>query len=353
MVRPGLIRIILAGIVVVVHLTRFNYLGEFAVDCFFMLSGYWIALMFNEKYSKKEKAIGIFYISRFWRILPVFYVFSLLGLIVHFISGDLMSKYNAIHSSGLKSIFWISNVSLLTYDLTPFRLLGPAWSLDIEMQFYLLFPLFFYLFRKQTIMLWILTGLSFLGALSIWFFFGGGALDHTILSYLFLFLTGVLVYQADIRFPKTIQRVSLPLLGMCLILQWVMHTNRFSNNIMTIINLVCALPILMGSVRVKSNTRDKFYGELSYLVYLSHWVWIIPYNMAIASLHNKIGRLPYIAGFLVATILSSLAVYYWLDRKSEKRRHQWVNFQPGLTVTQPSKISHSEEYGYKPYHRTG
>jgi peptidoglycan/LPS O-acetylase OafA/YrhL len=357
MVRPGILRLILAGIVVVVHLTRFTYLGEFAVDCFFMLSGYWIALMFQEKYAQKEKAVGVFYVSRFWRILPVFYVFSLLGLIVHFISGDLISRYNAILSPGLRSIFWISNVSLLTYDLTPFRILGPAWSLDIEMQFYLLFPLFFYLFRRQTTMLRIITGFSFLGAVGIWFFAGGGAMDHTILPYLFLFLTGVLVYQANIRFPKSIQRAGLVLLAACLLLQWIfiysLHTGRFINSLMTVVILICALPILMGSVRVTSNPRDKIYGEMSYLVYLSHWVWILPYNLAIANLHDKIWRLPYIAGFLAATILSSLAAYYWLDRKSEKQRHRWIKSQPSLGGTPPSKIPHSEEYAYTPYPRTG
>ena len=80
--RPGLVRFILALLVLLSHFSSFFMLGKYAVCGFFILSGYWISLMYDKKYSLKENQISVFYISRLWRIFPMFYFFSILGLIV-------------------------------------------------------------------------------------------------------------------------------------------------------------------------------------------------------------------------------------------------------------------------------
>ena len=52
-VGPGFFRLILATLVFLHH-TSSIALGEMAVIVFFVLSGYWIAKMYREKYSKKK-----------------------------------------------------------------------------------------------------------------------------------------------------------------------------------------------------------------------------------------------------------------------------------------------------------
>ena len=150
MLKPGITRFILASIVVLFHISRFVFLGRFAVCSFFVLSGYWITLMFSNKYSKKVHPLKVFYTSRLWRLLPIFYTFSVLVFIVR-----LIINYNIVQqiiSLNLldKIVFWTSNIILLGYySLPKIVLLSPAWSLDIELQFYLLFPALFYLSRNN------------------------------------------------------------------------------------------------------------------------------------------------------------------------------------------------------------
>ena len=337
MIKPGLVRLVLALIVVFHHLTRYTFLGEFAVDSFFVLSGYWITLMFDHKYSKKANELKVFYISRFWRVLPVFYIFTILGAIVLLAVGGLREHYNALPSTGDKSIFWLSNTTILTYYLSKLRILGPAWSLDIEMQFYLIFPFIYYAVKKNTRALLLLTGISFLMFLSIWLFFSDSLAKQTILSYVFLFLIGMVIYRLNVTFSGRTQRVGLMLFIGVLALQYTLLVMPATAHlfvgtlsgfrVLTLCALACALPTLANSVKVRSDERDKFYGEMSYLLYLSHWVWLNLYNHLIDHLTHKYLRLPYVALFLLVTLGSALAVYYLVDRTSERLRHRWVKAQ--------------------------
>ena len=50
MISPGLFRLLLAFLVVIFHTTSFIPLGNYAVYVFFVLSGFWIFKMYNDKY---------------------------------------------------------------------------------------------------------------------------------------------------------------------------------------------------------------------------------------------------------------------------------------------------------------
>ncbi len=189
MLRPGLIRFILALAVIFYHLSKNIFLGYFAVGCFFILSGYWISLMFDKKYSKKQSILKVYYISRLWRLMPVFYAFSILGLIVNFfIHSNLfvhLDKYE-------KASAIVSNVIMLGYANIKAKILVPAWSLDVEMQFYLIFPLIAYFIKKNMSILFSITALFFLVAMYI-IYFNYSFLLNTSLSYLYLFYLKVYI----------------------------------------------------------------------------------------------------------------------------------------------------------------
>lgn len=104
-----------------------------------------------------------------------------------------------------------------------------------------------------------------------------------------------------------------------------------------------AIPALVNSVHNQTNKLDKFFGEMSFTIYLSHWVWIIPYNLFIANL-DKPSRIPYVLGFLAITMLSSYLVYKFVDRPLERVRHNWIKKQPlkniqEINVTQDNKVA--------------
>jgi peptidoglycan/LPS O-acetylase OafA/YrhL len=149
-----------------------------------MLSGYWLVRMYSEKYVNLTKPTLKFYVSRIIRIYPLYIFITLLTLFVNFTFTigylDLLKTYSSIN--------WITIFGLIGYNTGPW-VIAPAWSLDIEMQFYVLFPIIWLLISKikKTATFLILSMVVFL----IWFNFCfhiidlGTAIKHTVLPYLF------------------------------------------------------------------------------------------------------------------------------------------------------------------------
>ncbi|MBX7220801.1 MAG: acyltransferase [Blastocatellia bacterium] len=114
-------------------LTAFRWLlsGDLGVTIFFVLSGYLITtLLLKEKNKTGQIDCKAFYIRRFFRIFPVFYLYVLVVL--------CLDQWQQL---GLSARLY---VHALTYTMNfagaGTWLLGHAWSLGVEEQFYLLWP---------------------------------------------------------------------------------------------------------------------------------------------------------------------------------------------------------------------
>ncbi|MES2701701.1 MAG: acyltransferase [Bacteroidota bacterium] len=106
--------------------------GWTGVDLFFVLSGYLIASQVFSRLKARDFFISDFFISRFFRIIPVY----LLVLTLYF---TLPAFREWEHLAPLwKYVTFTQNLGL---DLRTQRTFSHAWSLCIEEQFYLLFPL--------------------------------------------------------------------------------------------------------------------------------------------------------------------------------------------------------------------
>ncbi|MEO8112337.1 MAG: acyltransferase [Ginsengibacter sp.] len=330
MFRPGLVRFILATLVVFYHLNRSIFFGYFAVGCFFILSGYWIALMFEKKYSKKVKTLKVYYISRLWRLLPVFYTFTILGLIVNFhfnsISFDNLDKHQKVGAI-------ISNIIIFGYSNLNAKILVPAWSLDVEMQFYLILPLLAYVIKSNKRLLYGITLFFFIIALFL-IYINHAVLISTSLTYLYLFFIGVIAYHFKISPGIKLEKISLAILVTIVAIQYSVPSlasyYRDGDSkyyvVLSLVLILFAIPSLLNSVHKESNKKDRYLGEMSFLIYLSHWVWFGPYNLLIKG-GTKFERIPYALGFLLVTFLSAYLVYKFIDRPSEILRHKWINAQ--------------------------
>ncbi|MEM9110817.1 MAG: acyltransferase family protein [Planctomycetota bacterium] len=134
MISPGVFRFFLATLVVIHHSFPLR-LGAWAVGLFFVLSGYWISRMWRQKYAAQASPYAGFLLSRWWRIAPLFFAVHLLaaGLIAMGVAGGSQTLLN-------DPVWWLTQPAVA--GSTQFgRLLPPAWSLDVEMQFYFLAPL--------------------------------------------------------------------------------------------------------------------------------------------------------------------------------------------------------------------
>jgi peptidoglycan/LPS O-acetylase OafA/YrhL len=119
-----------------------SLLGQYGVDIFFVISGFLITyLLVKEINATGTISLKRFYLRRFFRIFPAFYVFLLVLAI--------------LWGTGVVAIDLHTYIRVATYTSNYYRgasgwLLGHCWSLSLEEQFYLLWPPCLALFGKRT-----------------------------------------------------------------------------------------------------------------------------------------------------------------------------------------------------------
>lgn len=145
----------------------FELYGNFGVRVFFVISGYLItSLLVNEREKSGTISLRQFYIRRVYRIFPAAYVFMMVAILARW-----------------KSLSWPNMVAAVTYTSNYYHggnwILGHLWSLAVEEQFYLLWPLTLLLFFRLRLPL-VLTVIASGPPLRIlfWLLWGRRGLEH-------------------------------------------------------------------------------------------------------------------------------------------------------------------------------
>ena len=128
---------------------KFGYLG---VDVFFVISGFVISNLIFSRLSNNTFSLKKFYYQRFRRIFPslISLIFVVQILIYFFLDHEFISQTT---KGNLYSIFFLSNVyfsQIIDYfnSSAGKNLIINLWSLSVEEQFYIVFPLVAILLRK-------------------------------------------------------------------------------------------------------------------------------------------------------------------------------------------------------------
>jgi peptidoglycan/LPS O-acetylase OafA/YrhL len=143
------INILRAFAVVAVILFHFDFEfaigGYLGVDIFFVISGYLMTAIILSRFSQKRFSLSGFYISRFLRIVPALATLCLmLGVIGWFVIFPFDYAYIARsinHALTFKSNITYSRGTGYFETGADIKWLLHTWSLSVEMQFYLIYPL--------------------------------------------------------------------------------------------------------------------------------------------------------------------------------------------------------------------
>jgi peptidoglycan/LPS O-acetylase OafA/YrhL len=315
--------------------------GSRAVQIFYIISGYLMAMILNGKYADTPQGNWIFYTNRAAKIFAPYFV--ILGttvmacLLSKMITGNalLLESWFAEGRSltpstwafvVLTNIFIIGQewVFLLTYRggslfyslqafaepsvASQFILILPAWTLSLELLFYALAP---FIVRRNIL---LIAALAFASYYFRWGAYYSGyyseATNYRFFPFeLSLFLYGSLSFRLCQFLPKINARWTTLITVMILIIVFI-PGNLLKRQYQLYAIVGVLLPFLFEfSRRYK---WDRSLGDLSYPLYLVHW----PVVAFIASLVRAIepSSIGKIAAFPIAAIAIAIAASVLINR---------------------------------------
>lgn len=277
----GAYRTFLALMVVVQHLAGAHVLGAYAVFGFYCISGYLMTTVINESYGHSIKGVGRYFLNRFLRIFPLYWLSAFLSIVLVLMFGA--SETRAFHPDiylPQNALDALRNLFIFFPQLESPRLTPPAWALTVELFFYLLIGLG--ISKSKTItVIWFLLSVCYhlFAALNN---YGWNDIYFTVWAASLPFSTGAMIYhfrvflpRAFVVFPKSIYMAILLFIALP-INWWLATSGGYVREIGFYINyLICALTIaylVSGSLPITQFQRmDKRIGDLSYPIYLFHY----------------------------------------------------------------------------------
>lgn len=345
-VPPGVFRLMLAGAVMISHTLPFK-IGASAVYLFFVLSGYWIYRMWNREYAPLVNPVMTFYVSRAWRIFPpALFVIALLCFCARPLGLwqlDLPSldSITALH-------FYLSHIFLFGYSNLneSQKLVVPLWSLDNELQFYIIAPVVIWVLTKKrgiSLEKVVLVAIALLGLFLMIFPFGFDPTSGWIPNYLIFFLIGMAGASTDWRPSQTVINggiaLAIAVVGACILippLRGILLSGRFTSDLSylnSIANITLGFllaPYAVATTKIKSTVLDRFFGNISFEIYLVHDAVLTALRRFIGTnagqpLHDSLAlRYTIISAIYVLIIAISLLIYFYIDSPIDGLRRRWI-----------------------------
>lgn len=300
------------------NLEIFSY-GYLGVDIFFLISGYVISKRIFQDYQKTNKIdLYNFYKKRIKRIIPNLIFIVIFTYIFYLIFGppDL-----SLFNETIFALLGLSNLYYLSYSRDYFHNvvedpLGHTWSLGVEEQFYIVFPVLLFLFinkknnhKNLVILLFIILIVSLI-------FFSYNFQDNPMFSFYlspyrfweFILGTFFYLYREKIKFNKFI-------FYFCNFLLLFLIFGNLNINLGYFLNIIVLL--LSGYIIatykrniIFENNKLIYLGNISYSFYLWHLPILFFSDLYITSQFNTD-----IFFSFILTLIFSAFTYKYIEQK--------------------------------------
>jgi peptidoglycan/LPS O-acetylase OafA/YrhL len=321
--------------------------GFLGVDLFFVISGFVITrALLSTSHSSLFEELAIFYANRIRRIAPALFVIVILVLVI---SPLFMTKPGGeLAKTGAYSLIGFSNLYLYHVQADYFGLKASqnpfthTWSLGVEEQFYIFFPLIFFTLRK-------IFGFTYLRIFSACIFIlillslavniifsddTPSAVFYSMPARIWEIAAGAFTM---ILLRKESSRRKISRINYWGLLTITLGTMCFSLNTtwLSQIILVIAVSLLLyfneyGEHRSLLNSRPLVWlGNCSFSVYLIHWPLLVGSSYVLGS--NWINNL----FFAVLSILLGWVLYIYIEipfRSGKFRTNTKKTLAVGLTI---------------------
>ena len=330
--------------------------GDTAVQSFYAVSGFYMALVLNEKYRRGSATYFLFISNRFLRLFPVYVTVLCLTLLLAFAlsyfpsakelpfivrwhSLDQLNWSSATFLVVTQIVMWGQDLYLFlafdngaltfwpdfhtaaqpVYNLVP---IPQAWTLGLEFSFYLIAP---FIVRRSVLAIMLVFAGSVALRLLLQFsvgYYGDPWSYRFFPSELAVFLIGVLGYRVYRSEPGKLDRSVVKVFVLAiLLLGTVLLINRWQGlgrvaSVSFLMLTFAAIPYLFRLT--KDQAFDRNLGELSYPIYICHFLVIWSLDSTIAFGSDLVRGVTIIA----ATILVSSALYWWIDQPVDTWRQR-------------------------------
>jgi exopolysaccharide production protein ExoZ len=305
-------------------------LGRFGVQLFYFISALTMCYMWEIREGEKNP-VKNFYIRRFFRIAPLFWI----AIPVYLLINGFEKNYWAPDGIGALEIFLTATFLHGFWPNSINSVVPGGWSIAVEMTFYALFPLF--ILKIKSRIFWIIL------AFATWIFnififkdFSSNLFSNlpydintTIIEeYLYLnfinqapiFLLGCYIYSILNNKPKKVE--------IFILCAWILFAAvlQFFHNVrgfgfLAVYTLIGIFVYGCIKMNVRFNYIEKI-GKQSYAIYLTHFLVlhylkiIIPYKLGLPSLLIGIMLTIFISYVLALIIFRFIEskVQYFVDR---------------------------------------
>jgi peptidoglycan/LPS O-acetylase OafA/YrhL len=376
----GSLRFILALSVVYGHAGDFLGFplipGDTAVQSFYAISGFYMALVLNEKYRPESSTYFLFISNRFTRLFPIYATVLVLTLLLAFAVLQFSSTELPFIREwrSLPALAWSSDVFLLGSQLlmwgqdlyffltlkagaivfwpdfhtAPQRLdtllaIPQGWTLGLEFSFYLIAP---FIVRRPAGAIAVVLAASLLLRLGLQFglgYYGDPWSYRFFPSEIAVFLVGALAYRIYSSRRSGVDRALVATFVAAIVcVGAALLVNRWHG--ITRVASVCFLLTTFGLLPFLFRTTkhwmvDRHLGELSYPIYVCHLlvIWLLD---ALAVFATGLSRG---VAIVAVTIVVSCMLYWWVDRPIDdwrQRRLSAARAKQGVpTVIQRAELT--------------
>jgi len=256
--------------------------GVMAVIGFYLISGYVMTGLIRRHFAAPRRILA-FYLDRLARIMPQYLAYAA-ATAVWFLVAGRQTLFLARQPTALD---WLNNLTVVPLNFymwngaDAFTLIPPAWSLGAELQFYLLAPL---------LVLWPRVALPLLlASLAVYGAALAGVLNADWVGYrllpgvLWVFALGSALFVLQRARPGAAHALALaaPLLALVIYLvlrRFDLHAVPYHQEVL--LGWGLGLVLLHGLSRRRAGRLDALAGDLSYGVFLNHFllIWLFGFD---------------------------------------------------------------------------
>jgi peptidoglycan/LPS O-acetylase OafA/YrhL len=301
--------------------------GFLGVDVFFAISGFVVtASLLNQRRTKLSQLYVGFLARRVKRLLPALAVCVAVSTSV-VLATDPFPRHSV--QTGIAALFGFANVVLFIFELdyfspsSIFNAFTHTWSLGVEEQFYVVFPMFVWLFyfRTKDASFKRLAAAMIVGGLISVALFAGLYKDHQAAAF---FLMPARIWELGIgslvllasRHPQSVRiqailgRLAPFVLALLIGCFFVPEDHAMPTTLVAVVltGLLLATDNRSYAARLLTLPPVVYVGRISYSLYLWHWPIIALGPIVLATAWRSS------AVYVITMALAAVASFHWIEK---------------------------------------